>query len=115
MVASETASSCGPQPNAQPPPPIAQAPNPVLVIITRLEPSGRCGRFIALSSRWSSGRHDGQAVNPPPVYQCSIIALTAVKLELWAGTTHPYWTSIRLGREPEAHYGRRACADLSRY
>jgi hypothetical protein len=56
-----------------------------LVIITRLEPSGRCGRFIALSSGWSSACHDGQALNPPPVYQCSIIALTAVKLELWLG------------------------------
>src|ERR1700719_254873 len=32
MVASEAASSWGPQPNAQPPPPIARAPNPVLVI-----------------------------------------------------------------------------------
>ena len=39
-----------PQPNAQPPPPIAQAPNPVLVIMTWLEPSGRCGRFITRSS-----------------------------------------------------------------
>src|ERR1700675_1598967 len=42
MVANETASSCGPQPNAQP-------------------------------------------LNPPPVYQCSMIALTAVKLGLRAG------------------------------
>src|SRR6202171_2305900 len=115
MVASETVSSCGPQPNAAQPPPIAQAPNPVLVIITRLDPSGRCGRFIALSSWWSSPRHDGRALNPPPVYQCSIIALTAVKLDRWAGTTQPYWTSIRLGRELDAHHGRRACADLSRY
>jgi hypothetical protein len=38
-------------PNAQPPPPsIAQAPNPVLVIKTPLEPSGRCGRGTAQSS-----------------------------------------------------------------
>src|ERR1700722_9139670 len=110
MVASETASSCGPQPNAQPPP-IAQAPNPVLVIITWLEPSGRCGRFIALSSGWSSACHGVQALNPSPVYQCSMIALTAVKLEQWAGTMHPHWKSIRLGRELDAHHGRRACAD----
>jgi hypothetical protein len=75
----------------------------------------RCGRFITLSSGWSSARHGGQALNPSAVYQCSMIALTAVKLELWAGTTHPYWTSIRLGRELDAHHGRRACADLSRY
>jgi hypothetical protein len=65
------------------------------VIITRLEPSGRCGRFIALSSGWSSACHDGQALNPSPVYQCSMIALTAVKLELWAGTTNSNLTSIR--------------------
>ena len=35
----------GPQP-----PPIAQAPNPVLMIKTPLEPSGRCGRFMTRSS-----------------------------------------------------------------
>src|ERR1700730_7813150 len=59
MVASETASSCGPQPNAQPPP-IAQAPNPVLVIKAPLEPSGRCGRGTAQSSVEDSAYDYGQ-------------------------------------------------------
>src|ERR1700732_4706813 len=65
MVASETASSWGPQLNAQPPPPIAQAPNPVLVIITRLEPRGRCGRFILDPSVEDSTYHRGQALIVP--------------------------------------------------
>src|SRR6266513_2853703 len=43
IAASESVSSCGPQPNAQPPPPIAHAPKPTVVISSPLEPSGRVG------------------------------------------------------------------------
>jgi hypothetical protein len=32
MAATDSRSSCGPQPNAQPPPPAAQDPNPTLAI-----------------------------------------------------------------------------------
>src|SRR5712691_5446303 len=46
IAASESVSSCGPQPNAQPPPPIAHAPKPTVVISSPLEPSGRVGRVI---------------------------------------------------------------------
>src|SRR6059058_5808591 len=46
MAASDAVSSCGPQPNAQPPPPIAQAPKPTVVISSPLEPSGRVGSVI---------------------------------------------------------------------
>src|ERR1700687_6441733 len=35
----DSSSSCGPQPNAHPPPPIAQAPMPMGVICRSLEPS----------------------------------------------------------------------------
>ena len=51
----------------------------------------------------------------PLIHECSMIALTAVKLGLPAQTTKSNRTSIRLGRELDAHHGRRACADLSRY
>src|SRR5436190_1058986 len=43
MAASESSSSCGPQPNDQPPPPAAQAPKPTVVISKPLEPWGRVG------------------------------------------------------------------------
>src|SRR2546427_3366278 len=46
IAASESVSSCGPQPNAQPPPPIAHAPKPTVVISSPLEPSGRVGNVI---------------------------------------------------------------------
>src|SRR3989440_12404080 len=46
IAASESASSWGPQPNAQPPPPIAHAPKPTVVISSPLEPSGRVGNVI---------------------------------------------------------------------
>src|SRR5213592_4540973 len=46
IAASESASSCGPQPNAQPPPPIAHAPKPTVVMSSPLEPSGRVGNVI---------------------------------------------------------------------
>src|SRR5438132_5807690 len=41
MAAIEAASSCGPQPYAQPPPPIAHAPNPTVVISRSVAPSRR--------------------------------------------------------------------------
>src|SRR5439155_24530632 len=48
MAASDAVSSCGPQPNAQPPPPIAQAPKPTVVISSPLVPSGRVGNVVAV-------------------------------------------------------------------
>src|SRR5439155_13803555 len=50
IVARESASSCGPQPNAQPPPPIAQAPKPTVVILSPLLPSGPVGAESRLPS-----------------------------------------------------------------
>jgi hypothetical protein len=41
MVAIDCSSSCGPHPNAQPPPPIAQAPKPTVVISMSVAPSRR--------------------------------------------------------------------------
>src|SRR2546429_9596161 len=46
MVASDSASSCGPHPNDQPPPPTAHEPNPTLVISSPLVPSGRVASAI---------------------------------------------------------------------
>src|SRR5436190_1434993 len=46
IAASESVSSCGPQPNAQSPPPIAHAPKPTVVISSPLEPSGQVGNVI---------------------------------------------------------------------
>jgi len=40
VVASESASSCGPQPNDQPPPPTAHEPNPTRVICNPLRRRG---------------------------------------------------------------------------
>src|SRR5438046_1163930 len=51
IAASESASSCGPQPNAQPPPPIAHAPKPTVVMPSPLEPSGRVGNVIRTTPR----------------------------------------------------------------
>src|SRR6266536_4131619 len=39
MAATDCSSSCGPQPNSHPPPPIAQAPNPTRVICMPVWPS----------------------------------------------------------------------------
>src|ERR1017187_10963883 len=41
MAAIESASSCGPQPYAQPPPPMAQAPNPTVVSSRSVDPNRR--------------------------------------------------------------------------
>src|SRR5205807_7260028 len=41
IVFCDTWSSCGPHPNDHPPPPIAHAPNPTVVISSPLEPSAR--------------------------------------------------------------------------
>src|SRR5262249_9708213 len=41
IVSSDTLSSCCPHPYAPPPPPIAHAPNPTVVISSPLEPSER--------------------------------------------------------------------------
>src|SRR3989454_7851287 len=46
MAGSESASPCGPQPYAQPPPPVAHAPKPTVVMSSPLEPSGRVGNVI---------------------------------------------------------------------
>src|SRR5208282_1758372 len=43
MVAIDTASSCGPQPNAQFGPPMAQVPNPTRVMFIPVVPRGRVG------------------------------------------------------------------------
>jgi len=76
IAASESASSCGPQPNAQPPPPIAQAPKPTVVMSSPLVPSGRVGKFIQRTppqsimesvgpSPWSCGLRAACAPRPP--------------------------------------------------
>src|SRR5947209_15228617 len=46
IVASEAPSSCGPQLKAQPPPPMAHAPKPTLVISSPLVPRGRVGNVM---------------------------------------------------------------------
>src|SRR5690242_14558069 len=46
MAAMDSSSSCGPQANAQPPPPMAQAPMPMGVMSRSLLPS----RFFCISS-----------------------------------------------------------------
>src|SRR5207237_1989130 len=51
IAASESASSCGPQPNAQPPPPVAHAPKPTVVMSSPLVPSGRVGNVIRTTLR----------------------------------------------------------------
>src|SRR3989454_862541 len=48
MAARDAVSSCGPQPNDQPPPPIAQAPRPTVVISSPLVPSGRVGKVVVV-------------------------------------------------------------------
>src|SRR6184192_1180585 len=56
IAASESASSCGPHPNAQPPPPIAHAPKPTVVMSIPLEPRGRVGNVIGTTpGDWRSG------------------------------------------------------------
>src|SRR5207253_2062508 len=46
MVASDSASSCGPHPNDHPPPPTAHEPKPTLEISSPLIPSGRVASAI---------------------------------------------------------------------
>src|SRR5207245_219040 len=48
MAARDAVSSCGPQPNDQPPPPIAQAPKPTVVISSPLAPSRRVGKVVVV-------------------------------------------------------------------
>ena len=54
-----------PQPNAWAAPPIPQAPNPVLVIMTWLEPSGRAEGSLLDPPVEDSTRHRCQALNVP--------------------------------------------------
>src|ERR1700730_15301741 len=49
MVAMDSESSCGPHPKDHPPPPTAQEPNPTVVILSPLEPSGRVGSAMVFS------------------------------------------------------------------
>src|ERR1700736_2779097 len=49
IVATDSASSCGPHPYDHPPPPIAQDPNPTVVILSPLEPSRRVGNAMLFS------------------------------------------------------------------
>src|SRR6267378_3802910 len=46
MAAREAVSSCGPQPKDQPPPPMAQAPKPMVVIFNSLVPRKRVGNVM---------------------------------------------------------------------
>src|SRR6266404_5738058 len=46
MAAREAVSSCGPQPKDQPPPPMAQAPKPRVVIFNPLVPRERVGNVM---------------------------------------------------------------------
>src|SRR2546425_15080 len=66
IAASESASSCGPQPYAQPPPPIAHAPKPTVVMSDPLEPSGRV-RNVIRTARLAVQHHHpptGEAIEP---------------------------------------------------
>src|SRR4029077_4875288 len=64
MVATDCTSSCGPQPNDQPPPPIAQAPKPTVVISSPLVPSERVGNVMVFS--------------PPPLPDANVARNTPV-------------------------------------
>ena len=46
IAATDSSSSCGPQPNSQPPPPIAQAPKPTRVIRIPVVPSSVVVRSV---------------------------------------------------------------------
>src|SRR5438067_1879054 len=62
MAATESASSCGPQANAQPPPPIAQAPKPIGVMCRSELPSGR----VVIAGASLSGRASADDDTPRP-------------------------------------------------
>src|ERR1700682_2627412 len=66
MVASDSASSCGPQPNDQPPPPTAHEPNPTLVMSSPLVPSGRVASAIVLLL-WFHRRANRDAAGGPTI------------------------------------------------
>src|SRR5450830_1150621 len=51
MAVTDAASSCSPQPNAQPPPPIAQAPKPTRVICMSVPPKGTVGNVSLIVLR----------------------------------------------------------------
>ncbi len=80
IAASEAASSCGPQPYFQPPPPMAHAPNPTGVISSSLDPSRLRGNTVASmftsAPGWTGA--GGNAPAPAPsgyagtVSRCSI-------------------------------------------
>src|SRR4051812_20321790 len=55
IAAMDSASSCGPQPPCQPPPPIAQAPRPTRVISKPVEPRSAVGRGISSARPGESG------------------------------------------------------------
>src|SRR5579862_644856 len=63
IVARESESSCGPHPKDQPPPPTAQEPNPTVVILSPLEPSGRVGSAMVSPHEY---RLDLNWRNKPP-------------------------------------------------
>ena len=50
IAAIDAASSCGPHPNDQPPPPAAHAPNPTTVISTPVLPSGRLANVCPIGA-----------------------------------------------------------------
>src|SRR2546425_3512221 len=62
IVASDAASSCGPQPNDQPPPPTAHEPNPSRVMCNPLRPSGRVASAMTTlpSCRGRSEEHTSE-------------------------------------------------------
>src|SRR4051794_32004513 len=64
MVLTEASSSCGPQPKAHPPPPIAQAPNPTGVIQDRsIQDDVSEDSFVLLASIFNSAAAAGTLSN----------------------------------------------------
>src|ERR1700690_1805658 len=58
IAAIDASSGCGPQPNSHPPPPMAHAPNPTLVISRPVAPSGlvrSCVLYMAPPSPVTAG------------------------------------------------------------
>src|SRR6266850_208728 len=64
MAAREATSSCGPQPKYQPPPPMAQAPKPMVVIFNSLVPRKRVGN-VMMSPLFGFNVYLSPHQNPP--------------------------------------------------
>src|ERR1700722_17498054 len=70
IAAIEASSSCGPQPNDQPPPPTAQAPKPTVVISSPLLPRNRFFSAMLNPSPLTVGASSAQ--NPHAAFDCGL-------------------------------------------